>query len=109
MLSERAGTGKCFVRTTISSVVLIACTGCGSTLYSIHASTAQQRLAEAKELGAEDLAPYEFHAAHAHLEKAETEAAEADFGDAITLAEQSAEYSARAIELSRVARRGATP
>lgn len=92
-----------------ATVGLLACAGCGSTLYSWHAGDARQRLAEAREVGAEELAPYEYYSAVAHLEKAESEAADADFGDALTLAEQSEAYSTRAIALSRAARKGTAP
>lgn len=75
-------------------------------MYTWQASAAQQRLMEAKDLGAEELATYEYYSAKAYLEKAATEAAESDFGDAVDLAERSEQYSSRAIELSRDARRG---
>lgn len=109
MLSERAGTGKCIVRTISLAMTLCCAPGCGSTLYSWEVGGAHQRLAEARELGAEELAPYEYYSAVAHLEKAESEAAEADYGDAIQLAELSEQYASRAIALSRAARRGDTP
>lgn len=118
MLSERAGTRKCFLTTAPLTalpvrvgLVLAAllCVGCGSLGYSARSGAAQERLAEARELGAEELAPYEFFSAQAHLHKAESEAAEADYGDAIELAASSEAFSARAIELSRAARRGALP
>lgn len=109
MLSERAGTDPRILRRLSFSVALFACLGCSSTLYSWQAGAAQQRLAEARELGAEELAPYEYYSARAYLEKAETEAAEADYGDAQELASASEDYSRRAIEVSRAARRGGTP
>lgn len=80
---------------------------CGGTLYSIEANSASTKLEEARELGAEKLAAYEYHYAKQHLEKAESEAAEADYGDAIKLAEISEKYSEKAIRLSRDAHRGA--
>lgn len=109
MLSERAGNDPCTLRRLSFSIALLACTGCGSTLYSWQAGAAQQRLAEARELGAEELAPYEYYSAQAYLEKAESEAATADYGDAKQLAATSEDFSTRAIELSRAARRGAKP
>lgn len=80
--------------------------GCGNTLYAIQANSASGKLEEAKELGAEKLAPYEFYFAQAHLEKAQLEAAEADYGDAADLAEVAEEYADKAIRLSREAHRG---
>ena len=81
--------------------------GCGNTLYAIQVNAAASKVEEAKELGAERLAPYEYYYAKEHLEKAETEASEADYGDAINLASVSEEYADKAIRLSREAHRGA--
>src|SRR5262245_38857553 len=66
---------------------LLGCSGCGNTLYSIHANAASSRLEEARELGAEKLAPYEYYFAKEHLQKAQEEAAEADYSDAADFAE----------------------
>jgi uncharacterized protein DUF4398 len=85
----------------------LALVGCGNTLYSIQASSASGKLDEAHALGAEQSAPYEYYYAKEHLKKAQTEAAEADYSDAVELAEASEEYALRAIRLAREARRGA--
>jgi len=81
--------------------------GCGGTLYAVKANSASGKLEEARELGAEQYAPYEYFYAKEHLQKAQTEAAEADYGDAVDLAEASEEYASKAIRLTREARRGA--
>ncbi len=87
---------------------LILCTpACGNTLYAIQANSASSKLEEAKELGAEKYAPYEYYYASEHLTKAEQEAAEADYGDATDLAEASEEYADKAIRLAREAHREA--
>jgi len=80
--------------------------GCGNTLYAIQANAASSKVEEAKELGAEKLAPYEYYYAKSHLEEAMSEAAEADYGDAANLAEVAEEYADKAIRLSREAHRG---
>ena len=82
---------------------LASLTGCGGTLYAINASSASSRLEEAKELGAEQLAPYEYYYAKAHLEQAEIEASEASYGDAAHFAETADEFALKAIELSEAA------
>ena len=87
--------------------LMLGTTGCGNTLYAIQANSASSKVEEAKELGAEQYAPYEYYYARAHLTKAEQEAAEADYGDAADLAETSEEYALKAIKLSRQAHRGA--
>jgi hypothetical protein len=83
-----------------------AITGCGSTLYAIHANSASGKLEQAHELGAEQSAPYEYFYAKEHLQKAQTEAAEADYSDAVDLAEASEEHAEKAIRLARDARSG---
>ena len=82
-------------------------TGCGNTLYAINANSAASKVEEAHALGAEEYAPYEYYAAREHLLKAQSEAAEADYSDAITLASESEEFAEKAIRLTREARRGA--
>lgn len=89
------------------ALVAATATGCGNTLYAVQASSASSKLEEAQELGAEQYAPYEYFYAREHLQKAQTEAAEADYSDAIDLAETSEEYAEKAIRLTREAHRGA--
>lgn len=81
--------------------------GCGNTLYAIQISSASSKLEEAHELGAEQYAPYEYWFAYEHIEKAQSEASEADYSDAVKLAEVGEEYADRAIKLARDAHRGA--
>jgi hypothetical protein len=82
-------------------------TGCGHTLYAIGVNAASSKFEEARELGAEQYAPYEYYMAKEHLEKARSEAAEADYGDAADLSQTAEEYAEKAITLSRQAHRGA--
>ena len=86
---------------------LALATGCGNTIYAIQANSASNALEEARELGAEKLAPYEYYYSKEHLEKAQEEAAEADYSDAINFAEESEEYANKAIKLTKEAQRGA--
>ena len=81
--------------------------GCGNALYAVQANAASGKLEEARELGAEQSAPYEYFYAKEHLHKAQTEAAEADYSDAVDLAETSEEYADKAIQRAREARSGA--
>ena len=84
-----------------------ASAGCGNTLYVFRVNAASNKLEEAKELGAEKLAPYEYYFAAEHLGKARTEAAEADYSDAIDFAEVAEEHADKAIRLARDSHRGA--
>ncbi|HEY3497600.1 MAG TPA: DUF4398 domain-containing protein [Polyangiaceae bacterium] len=81
--------------------------GCGNTLYAIQMSAASAKLEEARELGAEQYAPYEYWFAVQHIDKAQTEASEADYSDAVKLASVGEEYADKAIQLARDAHRGA--
>ncbi len=104
----RGGTqGSCHFPMALAVVGLgVLVGGCGNTLYAIQANSASSKVEEAKELGAEKFAPYEYYYAQAHLEKAQQEAADADYGDAVNLAETAEEYADKAIRLSREAHRG---
>ena len=88
----------------ITAMAAVLTSACGSALYAVQVNTAYGKLEEAHELGAEQYAPYEYFYAKEHLQKAQTEAAEADYGDAINLAETSSEYANKAIRLTREAR-----
>ncbi|HEX3594377.1 MAG TPA: hypothetical protein VHU80_04725 [Polyangiaceae bacterium] len=90
-----------------AAVSLCALTGCGNAIYAFKANSAANKVEEAHELGAEKLAPYEYFYAKQHLDKAEEEAAEASYSDAINLAEASEDYADKAIRLTKAAQRGA--
>ncbi len=91
----------------ILACVALPSAGCGNTLYAISANAASSKVEEARELNAEQYAPYEYYLAKEHLAKAQSEAAEADYSDASNLAEAAEGYADKAIRLSREARRGA--
>ena len=98
-------------RTGLAAVVLIAAAalpaGCGGALYAIQVNGASSKVAQAKELGAEKLAPYEYYYANEHLTKAMSEASEGDYSDANEFASIAEEYADKAIKLSKEAHRGA--
>jgi len=93
----------------MTCVAVLACgaVGCGNTIYAIQANAASSKIEEARELQAEKYAPYEYYFAVEHMEKAQSEASEADYSDAINLAETAEEYADKAINLARDAHRGA--
>jgi hypothetical protein len=79
--------------------------GCGGVHYAIVVNAASARVEEAKAVGAEQLAPYEYYYAREHLEQAQLEAAEASYSDAADLAQEAESYANKAIELAQTARR----
>lgn len=79
-------------------------TGCGGMWYAYQAGAASSKVEEAKSLGADKYAAYEYHLANEHLKKASEEAAHADYGDAIDLAEIAETEAAKAVVKTRCAR-----
>jgi hypothetical protein len=79
--------------------------GCGGVHYAIVVNAAAARVEEAKAVGAEQLAPYEYYYAKEHLEQAQLEASEASYSDAANLAQEAESYANKAIELAQTARR----
>jgi len=75
--------------------------GCGNALYAARVTQASEEVARAEQLGAATRAPYEYYFAQEHLRKARTEATEADYGDAIALAEAAYDYASRAVQLAQ--------
>jgi hypothetical protein len=78
--------------------------GCGGVHYAVVVNAAASRVEEAKAIGAEQLAPYEYYYAKEHLEQAELEASEASYSDAANLAQEAEQYASKAIELAQTAR-----
>jgi hypothetical protein len=70
-------------------------------------NSAASRVEEAKAVGAEQLAPYEYYYAKAHLEQAQFEASEGSYGDATKFADTADEYAAKAIDLAESAHKAA--
>jgi hypothetical protein len=79
--------------------------GCGGVHYAIVVNSAAARVEEAKAVGAEQLAPYEYYYAKEHLEQAQREASEASYSDAANLAQEAESYANKAVELAQTARR----
>ena len=94
-------------RASTVACALLATSGCGGVLYAVQASGTDAKLQEAKELGAEERAPYEYFYAREHMNKAMEEAAQGDYSDAIDLANIAEEYADKAVKLAREAHRGA--
>src|ERR1041384_8522154 len=106
-MSNHTGPRSLLMRVRWTFVFLggVLSSACGNTVYAIQANSASNALSEARELGAEKLAPYEYYYAKEHMEKAQSEAGDADYSDAINLAEEAEEFANKAIRLSREAQR----
>lgn len=88
------------------AVTVLLATGCGASLYGLAISRATSKLEAADTIGAERLAPYEYHFAREHWLKAQEEAARADYGDAATFANIAEEYADKAIVSAKQAHEG---
>jgi hypothetical protein len=97
--------GSMRVRILAVSGAMVLAAGCGGIQYSVVVSAAASRVEEARVLGADQLAPYEYYYAREHLEQAEVEAAEASYSDAVEFAREAEEHAAAAIALAQKARR----
>ena len=88
----------------VTSIALAAACflgGCGPTLFGIEVASASQALEEARQVGAERHAPYEYYLAEAYLEKAREEAGEASYQDAVRFAERAASMGRAARDTAR--------
>lgn len=94
-------------RRALVCVLALASSGCVGTIYAVKANGAASSLEQARTLGADRYAQFEYYYAQAYLDKAMEEASQAEYGDAIDFADVAEEYAEKAIELSRGAHRGA--
>ena len=89
----------------LASAVLVSASGCGGVHYAIAVNSAASKVEEAKAVGAEQLAPYEYYYAKEHLQQAQIYASQASYSDAASVADEAEEYASKAIELAQSARR----
>ena len=78
---------------------------CGPAIYVFDIIPASSAVGQAEQAGAEEWAPYHYWLARLYLEKAAEEANEANYQDAIQLAERSREHAELAQQRAREARR----
>lgn len=94
----------------IPTAALLLCVwpavGCGSVYYTVSVSQASSKLEEARQMGAETKAPYEYTFAKEHLRQAQIEAAEASYSDAAGYAETAELYAQKAIEHVQSSKKG---
>lgn len=79
--------------------------GCGGMYYTVSINAAQTRLEQAREMGAETKAPFEYYYAREHFRQAQVEAAEASYSDAASMAETAETYAQKAIDRIQAARK----
>jgi len=89
----------------LAGPLALSASGCGGVHYAIVVNAASSRVEEAKAVGAEQLAPYEYYYAKEHLQQAQIYASQASYSDAASVADEAEEYASKAIELAQSARR----
>jgi len=85
-------------KTALAGLGVLGGVGCGNALYAARINQASDELARAEQLDAAARAPYEYNYALEHLRKARSEALEADYSAAISLAEVAYDYASRAVQ-----------
>ena len=85
--------------------ILFGVTGCGSAVHLVKERRAQRHFEEARELGAEQFAPYEYYSAKVRIAEAKRQAAYAEYGTAGRLSDEAAEFSLEAVQIAKKARR----
>lgn len=90
---------------TVALLVLLATTvACGSGYYDSTVNAATARLEQARSLGAETEAPYEYYFAKEHLEEARLQASDSSYHDAANYAETAETYAQKAIDKVRASK-----
>jgi hypothetical protein len=82
-------------------IVGLATSGCGNSVYLVRVAQAEKSFEEAKELGAEQSAPYEYYSAEVRIAEAQRQAAQAEYGNAAHLSREARGYSILAIEKAK--------
>jgi len=89
----------------LASLALSSGSGCGGVYYTVSVNAAQSRLEQARQMGAEQQAPYEYYFAREHLRQAQLEASEASYSDAAGYAETAELYAQKAIDVVQTGNR----
>lgn len=85
----------------VGLVCVLAFTGCGPTIYAANVNKASKRVESARHAEAAEHAPFEYHFAVAHLEKAREAAGYASYQSAIEYARVAREYGEKARDIAR--------
>ena len=100
------GSGRLVVSLICLLSILSLTSGCGGVYYSVMVNAAEARVEQAKQMGADRVAPYEYYYAKEHLRQAQVEAAEASYGDAANYAETAETYAQKAIDAVNAQKKG---
>lgn len=82
----------------VGALLVLPSLGCSSAVFITKVRRANEHFEQAKAVGAERYSPYEYYAAEARLRQSKQLAAEAEYGSAIKLADQSNDLAEQAIK-----------
>lgn len=85
-------------------LILLGLVGCGSTVYMVEVRRAEKHFEEARELGAEEHAPYEYYSAQVRIDQAKRQAAIAEYGPAAKLSDRANDFALQAIQKTKRSR-----
>jgi hypothetical protein len=98
---------RSFLRLVAGLCAATTLAGCGGVLYTAKVNSVEAKVEDAKELGAESSAPYEYYSAKERVQKAKEEASRADYQDAVHLLDEADSFADKAVLQARAVRRGA--
>lgn len=81
--------------------------GCGGIAYTARANSVAGRVEAAREVQAEQYAPYYYYSATERVKKAQEEAARADYDDALDLLDEAEADADQAVQQAEAVRKGA--
>lgn len=100
MLDVGGRTKRLVILVAIAAMVT-SLAACGPALFTFNSIPASQAVEQARQANAAEHAPYEYFYAQSNLDKANEEAAQANYQDAIRFAERAAEFGSKARDLAR--------
>lgn len=89
----------------LALTLALGAASCGGAYYAASIHSAEARLDQARQAGAETTAPFEYYYAREHLQQAQREASQASYGDAVTYAETAETYAQKAIDVATTAKK----
>ncbi len=96
------------IRALVPSLMMLSLaffsTGCGNALYVMSVDSAEGQLEQAQSIDAQRYAPYEYYSAQARIIEAKHQAAEAEYGNAIALANAASSLAREAIAKAKLER-----
>jgi len=96
------------IRSLVPSLTILSLaffsSGCGNAIYVMSVDSAEGHLEQAQSIDAQRYAPYEYYSAQARVIEAKHQAAEAEYGYAISLADAATRLAREATAKAKIER-----